>query len=75
MFVLVSEPAQKYENIAIVKQNYTLKLLIAVKMVCSCCFSSCKNLDFLQKKFYNINCWSYYMIKMSLCLANLARRT
>ena len=39
MFVLVSEPAQKYENIAIVKQNYTLKLLIAVKMAYSCCFS------------------------------------
>ena len=47
--------AQKCENnCAIFKQNYTLKLFIAFKMACSCCFASRGNLDFqelLQKSF------------------------
>ena len=46
----MSEPAQNVKS----KQNYTLKLFIAVKMTCSCCFSSGGNLyflDFLQKSF------------------------
>ena len=55
----MSEPAQKCVNSAISKQNYHLKLLIAVKMVSSCCFSLGKSLDFLQKKYYNINYLSY----------------
>ena len=44
---------------AIFEQNYTLELLIALKMAYSCCcFGLRGNLDFpdfLQKKFYNIN--------------------
>ena len=54
----MSEPAQKCENYAIFKQNYTPELLIALKMVYSCFFGLRGNLDFpdfLQKKFYNIN--------------------
>ena len=42
-------------------QNYTPKLFIAFKMAYSCRFSQRENLDFLdflQKKFYNINYWS-----------------
>ena len=57
----MSEPAQRRENHAIFKQNYTPELFIAFKMVYSCCFSLGGNLDFpeyLQKKFYNINYWS-----------------
>ena len=53
-------PAQKCENYAIFKQNYTLELFIALEMVYYCCFSlggNLENLDFLQKKFYNINYW------------------
>ena len=58
---MMSEPAQKCENQAIFKQNYTLELFIALEMVYYCCFSLGGNvdfLDFLQKKFYNINYWS-----------------
>ena len=54
----MTEPAQKCENYAIFKQNYTLELFIALKMAYSCCFGLRGNLDFpefLQKKFYNIN--------------------
>ena len=54
-------PAQKCENYAIFKQNYTLELFIALKMAYSCCFGLRGNLDFpefLQKKFYNINYWT-----------------
>ena len=54
----MSEPEQKCENNAVFKQNYTAKLLITFKMAYSCCFSLGGNLDFLdflQKKFYNIN--------------------
>ena len=54
----MSEPAEKCENYAIFKQNYTPELLIALKMVYSCFFGWRGNLnfpDFLQKKFYNIN--------------------
>ena len=55
----MSEPAQNCENYAIFRQNYTLELFVAFKMAYSCCFSLWGNLDFpdfLQKKFYNINC-------------------
>ena len=44
-------PAQKCENYAIFKQNYTLELFIALEMVYYCCFSIGGNLDFLQKSF------------------------
>ena len=47
----MSEPAQKCENQAIFKQNYTLELFIALEMICYCCFSLGGNLDFLQKSF------------------------
>ena len=50
----MSEPAQKCENNAIFKQNYTLELFIALEMVYYCCFSLGGNLDFLdflQKSF------------------------
>ena len=50
----MSEPAQKCENYAIFKQNYTLKLFVAFKMAYSCCFGLWGNLDFpdfLQKSF------------------------
>ena len=46
---MMSETAQKCENQAIFKQNYTLQLFIALEMVYYCCFS--------KKKFYNINYW------------------
>ena len=55
------EPAQKWENYAIFKQNYTLELFIALKMAYCCCLGLRGNLDFpdfLQKMFYNINYWS-----------------
>ena len=51
----MSEPTQKCENKAIFKQNYTLKLFFTFAMASSCCFSLGGNLDFLQKRFYNIN--------------------
>ena len=54
----MSEPAQTCENYAIFKQNYTLELLIALKMAHSCCFGLRGNLDFsdfLQKTLHNIN--------------------
>ena len=54
----MSEPGQKCDNYAIFKQNYMLELFIALEMVYYCCFSLGVNLDFLdflQKKFYNIN--------------------
>ena len=41
-------------------ENYTQKLFIAFKMAHSCCFGLRGDLDFpdfIQKKFYNINCW------------------
>ena len=56
----MSEPAQKCENNAIIKQNYTPELLIVLKMAYSCFFGLRGNLDFpdfLQKKLYNINYW------------------
>ena len=61
----MSEPAQRRENHAIFKQNYTPELFIAFKMVYSCCFSLGGNLDFtefLQKKFYNINYLCTYLV-------------
>ena len=60
----MSEPAQKCENFAIFKQNYTLELFIAFKMAYSCCFSLGGNLDFIYFLFYNINsryCFRYYL--------------
>ena len=57
----MSEPAQKCENYAIFKQNYTLELFIALKMAYSCRFGLRGNLDFPdfpQKKFYIINYWT-----------------
>ena len=52
---MMYEPAQKCENQAVFKQNYTLELLIALEMVYYCCFSlGGRNLDFpdfLQKSF------------------------
>ena len=51
---------KKVKNNAIFKQNYALKLFIAFKMAYFCYFSFGENLDFpdfLQNKFYNINCW------------------
>ena len=55
----MSEPAQKCENYAIFKQNYTLELFITLKMAYCCCLGLGGNLDFpdfLQNKFYNIDC-------------------
>ena len=45
---------------AILEQNYTLELFIALKMAHFCCFGLRGNLDFpdfLQKKFYIIIYW------------------
>ena len=60
----MSETALKCEsNVAIFKQSYNLKPFIAFKIVYSSCFSLGGNLDFaafLQKKFYNIDCWSKF---------------
>ena len=39
-------------KIAILKQNYTLNLLIDSRIANLCCFSVGRNLNFLQKKFY-----------------------
>ena len=46
--------AFKFYNNSILKQNYTQKLFIALKMVFSCCFGLRGYLDFpdlLQKRF------------------------
>ena len=43
------------ENNAILKENYTVTLLIAFKMVYPCCFRSGGILDFLQKSFITID--------------------
>ena len=51
----MSEPAQKYENYAIFKQNYTPELLIALEMVYSCFFGLRGFSRFPPKKVYNIN--------------------
>ena len=51
------EPARKSEKNPISKQNWTLKLFIAVKMAYSCFFSLGKNLqfiDFFQKSFITL---------------------
>ena len=53
----MSEPAQKCENYAIFKQNFTQKLFISFKIY-SCAYGFRGNLefpDFPPKKFYNIN--------------------
>ena len=63
----MSEPSQKCDNNAIFKQNYTKKLLISFKISYSCCSGFRGNLeflDFLQKKFYNID----YSIKVTMVL-------
>ena len=52
----MSELAQKCEHKDILgKQKYNIKLFIAFKMSNSCCFSLGENLDFLQRKFNNID--------------------
>ena len=53
----MSEPAQKCEKNANSKQNYSLKLFIAVKRPILDVLPYAKNIDFLgfvQKMFYNI---------------------
>ena len=50
----MSEPAQKCENNAIFKQNYTLTLFIDFKMY-SCCFILGGKSIFNPKKFYSID--------------------
>ena len=61
---MMSEPALKCEKqAAIFKQNYTQEQFIPLEMVYYCGFSlggKLENLDFLQKKFYNINCGQSY---------------
>ena len=54
---MMSEPEQKCENNAILKQKYTLKLITAFKMAYSWCFSLGGNLDFLDflQMFYYIS--------------------
>ena len=50
----MSNPALKCENNASFKQIFNLKLIIAIKMAYSCCFSFGGNLDFpkfLKKSF------------------------
>ena len=50
----MSELSQKCENYPIFKQNYTLELIIALKMAFSCCSGLRGNLDFpdfLQQSF------------------------
>ena len=65
--VMISEPAQKCENYAaILKQNYTLKQFISLKMAFSCCFGSVQNLDFLQKMFYRYGA-ALNLIRQRLC--------
>ena len=44
---------KKCENYAIFEQNYALELFL-VTMAYSCCHSLGGNLDFIQKKFYNL---------------------
>ena len=64
---MISEPAQKCENYAaILKQNYTLKQFISLKMAFSCCFGSVQNLDFLQKMFYRYGA-ALNLIRQHLC--------
>ena len=63
-FCLMSETAQKCENNAILKQNFTLKLFFASKLL----IQLRGNLDFLLKKFYNI---SYWLMKNSISSQNV----
>ena len=62
MFVLTSETAQKCENNAIFNQNYTLKLLIALKIPSLFLLIQLnwkfRFYRFPPKKFYNINYWN-----------------
>ena len=60
----MSETAQKCENNAILKQNFTLKLFFASKLM----IQLRGNLDFLLKKFYNINHW---LMKNSISSQNV----
>ena len=60
----MSETAQKCENNAILKQNFTLKLFFASKLL----IQLRGNLDFLLKKFYNI---SYWLMKNSISSQNV----
>ena len=66
----MSKPAQKCKNNALFKQNNALELFISLKMTISCCFGLRGNLDFpdfLQIKFYNINCRSPAALSTLLC--------
>ena len=59
------------------KQTYTLKLFIALEMVYYFCFSfggNLDNLDFFQKKFYNINSWPIFSLLPSV-LSDLTCQT
>ena len=60
----MSETAQKCENNAILKQNFTLKLFFASKLL----IQLRGNLDFLLKKFYNIHSW---LMKNSISSQNV----
>ena len=60
----MSETAQKCENNAILKQNFPLKLFFASKLL----IQLRGNLDFLLKKFYNIN---YWLMKNSISSQNV----
>ena len=72
------EPAQKCENFAIFKQNYTPKVFVAFKRANSCCFGLKGNLDFpdfLQKSIItstteltNFRHFGKKIIVLSICL-------
>ena len=67
---MMSEPAQKGSNQAIIKLNYTLELFITLEMVYYCCFSLGGNLDFLDftnKNFHNINFYGIMVTGGDLC--------
>ena len=69
----MSEHALKYEKIFF-NESYTQKLFIAFKMTYFCCVGLRGNLDFprfLQKMFYNINCWSVFENENTIQLLSL----
>ena len=59
----MSEPALKFENNAIFKQNYTLEMFIALKMLLFGLKGKSRFSIFPPKKFYNINCWNKSAIR------------
>ena len=58
---MICEPA-KMLKLGYFEQNYTVELFIALEIVYYCCFSLGGNLDFLQKKIFKIDNWSYKQI-------------